>query len=44
MKTWTFKTDKDEYLWETSVERFAEEFIQLLEKKGIKYVVTVQES
>ena len=43
MKIWTFKTPKDELLWETSVERFAEGFTQLLEERGIEYVVTIQE-
>lgn len=44
MKIWTFKTVKDEFIWETSVERFAAEFSHLLNKKGVEFVITVQES
>lgn len=43
MKKWTFKDTQDNVIWETSVKEYAEEFIQLLEKKGIQYVVTIQE-
>lgn len=43
MKKWTFKNTQDEIIWETSVKEYAEEFTQLLEKKGIKYVITIQE-
>lgn len=44
MKVWVFKDTKDEILWQTSVEKFAEEYTQLLEEKGIKYVISIQES
>lgn len=44
MKTWIFKDTKDQVIWETSIKKYAEEFISLLEKKGIKYVITIQET
>lgn len=44
MKKWIFKDIKDNVIWETTLEKYAEEFIQLLEKKGIYYVITIQDS
>ena len=44
MKKWIFKDTKDNVIWETTLEKYAEEFIQLLEKRGIYYVITIQDS
>lgn len=44
MKTWIFKDTKDQVIWETSIKKYVKEFISLLEKKGIKYVITIQET
>lgn len=44
MKNWIFKDIKDNVIWETSSKEFAEEFIQLLDKRGICYVITIQEA
>ena len=44
MKQWIFKDAKDKVIWETTSKKYAEEFTQLLEKRGIYYVITIQES
>lgn len=44
MKRWIFKDIKDNVIWETTSKEYAEEFIQLLEKRGIYYVITIQDS
>ena len=44
MKIWIFKDTKNQVIWETSIKKHAEEFVSLLEKKGIKYVITIQET
>ena len=44
MKKWIFKDTKDNVIWETTLKKYAEEFIQLLEKRGIYYVITIQDS
>lgn len=43
MKKWIFQTITNEIIWETSVEEYAKEFIKLLDNKGVKYVITIQE-
>ena len=44
MKRWIFEDGKNNVIWETSVKEYAEDFIQLLEKRGIVYVITIQET
>lgn len=44
MKKWIFKDTNDNVIWETTSKEYAEEFIQLLEKRGIYYVITIQDS
>ena len=44
MKKWIFKDTKDVIMWETTSKEYAEEFIQLLEKRGLKYVIAIQET
>lgn len=44
MKKWIFKDTKDSVIWETTSKEYAEEFIQLLEKRGIYYVIAIQDS
>lgn len=44
MKKWIFKDVKDKVIWETTSKEYAEEFVQLLETRGIKYVISIQEA
>lgn len=44
MKRWIFKDTKDNIIWETTSEEYAEEFRQLLEKRGTYYVITIQDA
>lgn len=44
MKRWIFKDTKDNVIWETTSKKYAEEFTQLLKKRGIYYVITIQDS
>lgn len=44
MKKWIFKDTKDNTIWETSVKEYAEDFIKLLEAKGMQYVISIQET
>ena len=44
MKKWIFKDTKDNIIWETTSKDYAEEFVKLLEKREIYYVITIQEA
>ena len=44
MKKWIFKDTKDNVIWETTSKEYAEEFIQLLKKRGTYYVITIQDA
>lgn len=42
MKKWIFTDKNENVIWETSSQEYADEFVRLLEQRGIYYVITVQ--
>ena len=44
MKKWIFTDKNENIIWETSSQEYADEFIQLLEQRGIYYVIAIQDS
>ena len=41
-KTWKFTDTQNNIIWETSVEEYAEEFKELLNKEKRDYVIIIQ--